>query len=83
MINVLALSKQYSKAPSEILGITDSYTAFCFDEAALYLLGAAAEYGIPAAWETGRKNTAAEEMIRQEGVIFIDRRRNNSGDHKA
>lgn len=27
------MSKQYSCLPSEILGIDDSYTAFCFDEA--------------------------------------------------
>lgn len=27
------MSQRYKKTPSEILGITDSYTAFCLDEA--------------------------------------------------
>lgn len=27
------MSKQYSCRPSQILGLEDSYTAFCFDEA--------------------------------------------------
>ena len=27
------MSKQYSCLPSEVLGITDDYTAFCFNEA--------------------------------------------------
>ena len=27
------MSKQYGCRPSEMLGIDDSYTAFCFDEA--------------------------------------------------
>ena len=31
------LAKIYKKLPSEILRITDSYIAFCFDEACLYI----------------------------------------------
>ncbi|MDY2734863.1 MAG: hypothetical protein SOV48_02630 [Intestinibacter sp.] len=31
------LAKTYKKLPSEILRITDSYVAFCFDEACLYI----------------------------------------------
>ena len=31
------MSKHYSKRPSEILGITDTYTAYCLDEAAALL----------------------------------------------
>lgn len=31
------MSKHYSKRPSELLGITDTYTAYCLDEAACLL----------------------------------------------
>lgn len=32
------MSKRFSKAPSEIIGITDSYDAFCFDEACMFIM---------------------------------------------
>lgn len=32
------MSEHYQKRPSEILGITDSYVAYCFDQACLYIL---------------------------------------------
>lgn len=31
------MSRQYNCLPSEILGIKDSYTAFCFNEACSYI----------------------------------------------
>lgn len=31
------MSDAYRKAPSDILGIADPYTAFCLDEACLYI----------------------------------------------
>lgn len=31
------MSKQYSCLPSVIIGIDDSYTAFCFNEACAYI----------------------------------------------
>ena len=31
------MSKLYSCRPSEIMGIEDDYTAFCFDEACAYI----------------------------------------------
>ena len=31
------MSRQYNCLPSEILGIKDSYTAFCFNEACSYV----------------------------------------------
>lgn len=34
----MAMSKQYRTRPSELLGISDSYTAFCFDEACMFIL---------------------------------------------
>ena len=37
VIRVISQSKIYSKRPSDILEIEDSYLAFCFDEACLYI----------------------------------------------
>lgn len=36
--SVLAISKQYGCLPSEVLGIDDAYTAFCFNEACMSIL---------------------------------------------
>lgn len=35
---MLSLSQRYKRLPSEILGIEDTYTAFCFNEACDYLM---------------------------------------------
>lgn len=32
------MAKQYKQRPSEIIGITNNYEAFCFDEACTYIL---------------------------------------------
>lgn len=32
------MSKQYHERPSILLGIRDSYTAYCFDEACAYIV---------------------------------------------
>ncbi len=37
-MNVLAMSKQFQKRPSEILNICDEYTAYCFDEACMLII---------------------------------------------
>ncbi|MGY0372473.1 hypothetical protein [Clostridium sp. JNZ J1-5] len=37
-MSVIAISKQYKKRPSEIIGITNDYEAYCFDEACTYIL---------------------------------------------
>lgn len=39
-MSVLALSKKFNKAPSDILNIKNSYTAYCLDEASLIILNA-------------------------------------------
>lgn len=31
------MSKQYSLRPSQIIGVEDDYTAFCFDEACAFI----------------------------------------------
>ena len=33
------MSKRYRKTPSELLSISDEYTAYCFDEACAYIMG--------------------------------------------
>lgn len=34
---VLKLAEKYCKLPSEIIGIDDSYTSYCFDEACMFI----------------------------------------------
>ena len=38
ILSVISISKKYKTRPSEVIGISDTYTAFCFDEACLYIL---------------------------------------------
>ena len=37
-MSVIAISKQYKQRPSEIIGLTNNYEAFCFDEACVYII---------------------------------------------
>ena len=37
ILNIIAMSEQYKTRPSELLGLCDSYTAFCFDEACYFI----------------------------------------------
>ena len=39
-MSVLALAKKFSKLPSDVLNIKNSYTAYCLDEASLILINA-------------------------------------------
>lgn len=36
-MSVLTISKQYKQRPSSIIGLTNDYEAFCFDEACMYI----------------------------------------------
>lgn len=38
ILNVIAMSKLYKERPSDIIGIKDDYTRYCFDEAAAYII---------------------------------------------
>lgn len=38
MFSVIAQAKEYGCRPSEIVGIDCKYTAYCFDEAANYII---------------------------------------------
>ncbi|EQB3101460.1 hypothetical protein ACYIU4_002823 [Clostridium botulinum] len=37
-MSVISISKQYRQRPSEIIGLTNDYEAFCFDEACSYII---------------------------------------------
>lgn len=37
-MRIINLSEKYNKRPSEILGISDYYISFCFDEAIQHIL---------------------------------------------
>lgn len=39
-MSVLALAKKFSKLPSDVLNIKNSYTAYCLNEASLILINA-------------------------------------------
>lgn len=68
------------------MGISDSYTAWCLNEAALYIRGKLAETGtLPAQWESGASDnrSAVSQMLRHRGVIFNDKRRNDRRDTDA
>lgn len=78
MLTVLASVRRFQCRPSEALGISDSYTAWCFDEAVLYLLSQIEEKGeIPDLWQKCDNKTAVAAMLQRKGVIFNDRRRND------
>ncbi|RXI52677.1 hypothetical protein [Clostridium tetani] len=46
-MTVLTISKQYKQRPSEIIGLTNDYEAFCFDEACIYIISKLQEEGSP------------------------------------
>lgn len=37
MASLIMMSKEYQKRPSEIMGLSNDYAAYCFDEVALFL----------------------------------------------
>ena len=38
VLRIIRISQKYNKRPSEILGLDDEYTSFCFDEAIEHIL---------------------------------------------
>lgn len=57
------MSRQYNCLPSEILGIKDSYTAFCFNEACSF---------IRAKLDSGEKPLYKTEQKKKEYNSFED-----------
>lgn len=37
MANLIMMAREYQKRPSEIMGLSNDYAAYCFDEVALFL----------------------------------------------
>ncbi len=75
---MLLSGRRFQCRPSEVMGITDSYTAWCFDEACLYMMSKLEDTGeIPDAWRQCDNKTAVASMLQRRGVIFNDRRRND------
>ncbi len=74
---LLAMSKRYSERPSVILGVEDTYTAYCLDEACMYALCKLEEIGrLPDSLLPKSSATAVSQMKSMKGVTFIDYRRN-------
>lgn len=60
-MSILVMSKKFSKQPSEILGIENSYDAFCFDEACVYIM-----YKLESGCEIKYQEEAKEEKHYQK-----------------
>ncbi len=56
---MIAVARQFEKQPSQIMGIEDSYTAFCFDEACMYISHELDK-------EQGRRPSWADKRSRQD-----------------
>lgn len=59
---VLAVCKRYGCKPSSILDIKDNYTAFCFDEACLYIMARLENNDIPKYIEQRTKEEGNESQ---------------------
>lgn len=58
-MRIISLAKVYKKLPSEILGIDDEYTSFCFDEACAYITDRLQDKKRPQ-WEDEKKASAGK-----------------------
>ncbi len=55
MIQIILMAQMYNKRPSELLGITDEYEAYCFDEVTFHLLTAITEPDGTLNWDKLRR----------------------------
>ncbi len=74
MAQVIILAKEYKVRPSEMVGISDDYLAYCFDEVAFYLTAEAmGKDGHPnwnkLRWQGEKQNNNAKlvEFIKRYG----------------
>lgn len=75
------MSVEFNVRPSEIMGAQDSYTAYCFDEACMYIRGKIAE-GCPLPPEISGvecNRNFIDKFGSMRGVEFNDKRRNSGG----
>lgn len=74
LLSLLAVSKRYNVRPSVIVGVENSYDAYCLDEACTYAMCLVEEGRMP-----GGNEQTVKQLIGMKGVEFIDRSRNNKG----
>ena len=69
---------EYHKRPSEILGIQDEYTAFCFDEACIFIKAQLMDKKKPR-WIAQQKtpksknNSGLIDFMKQHGGILLEK----------
>ena len=64
MLRLASAATRFKKRPSEIAGITSSYTAFCFDEAANILLNLYEQ-----ADDKKRKMLRWSDILTEDGMV--------------
>lgn len=57
------MSKTYQVRPSEILRLSDEYTAYCFDEACAYFLSELSEKKQPHFKEDEKSNPTLSKLV--------------------
>ena len=65
---MLNLAKAQNRTPSEVLGIEDEYTAFCFDEACDYIVKRIAKGDEPRYEKKKKKVSSMAEYFKELGV---------------
>lgn len=68
------MAREYQKRPSEMVGISDEYLAYCFDEVAFYLLAEAMDKEGKLNWkrikwvtDKPQSNTDLMEFMKKHG----------------
>lgn len=64
-MRVINQAQKFNKLPSEIIRLEDEYTAFCFDEACMYIINQL---------ESEKKPIWAEDAVKEDGTrkTFLD-----------
>lgn len=70
-MRVINQSQKFNKLPSEIIRLEDEYTAFCFDEACMYIISQL---------ENDKNPTWTEDIEKEDGTrkTFLDVHMNKS-----
>lgn len=70
-MRVINQSQKFNKLPSEIIRLEDEYTAFCFDEACMYIISQL---------ENDKNPTWPEDIEKEDGTrkTFLDVHMNKS-----
>lgn len=75
------MSAEFGVRPSDIVGAEDSFTAYCFDEACLYIRGKIAEGATLPPELSGITDNSSfiDKFGKMKGVELNDKRRNGGG----